>query len=97
MITNSNFKFKRIYPIVLELPFSEHIEELKQRLFHIAWIILLLTCLTFIEVKVIVKLLELPVDNVKFFQLSPGEYFVSTLFNVKSRFSWTVMLVRWSD
>lgn len=79
MITNSNFKFKRIYPVVLELPFSEHIEELKQRLFHIAWIILLLTCLTFIEVKVIVKLLELPVDNVKFFQLSPGEYFVSTV------------------
>ena len=28
----------------LELPFSEHIEELRQRCFHIFWIILLLTC-----------------------------------------------------
>ena len=74
-----NFNVKHNNNLTLELPFSEHIEELKQRLFHIAWIILLLTCLTFIEVKVIVKLLELPVDNVKFFQLSPGEYFVSTV------------------
>merc|ERR1711966_443652 len=62
-----------------ELPFSEHIEELRQRLFHTFWIILGLTCLAFIEVKFLVKILEFPVDNVKFFQLSPGEYFVSTV------------------
>ena len=79
MITNSNFNFKENYPLVLELPFSEHIEELRQRLFHIVWIILFLTCLTFFEVKIIVQILELPVNNVKFFQLSPGEYFVSTV------------------
>jgi sec-independent protein translocase protein TatC len=79
MITNSNFNFKKNYPLTLELPFSEHIEELRQRLFHIVWIILFLTCLTFFEVKLIVQILELPVNNVKFFQLSPGEYFVSTV------------------
>mgnify|MGYP000512703012 FL=1 len=79
MVTNSDFNFTNNETVILELPFSEHIEELRQRLFHIFWIILFLTCLAFIEVKFLVKILELPVDNVKFFQLSPGEYFVSTV------------------
>merc|ERR1711966_535508 len=43
------------------------------------WITLFLTFLAFLEVKVIVQILEFPVNNVKFFQLSPGEYFVSTV------------------
>merc|ERR1712154_283728 len=34
---------------------------------------------TFFEVKIIVQLLELPIINVKFFQLAPGEYFLSTV------------------
>ena len=42
-------------------------------------IVLLLTCISFVEVKSLVKILELPVTNVKFFQLSPGEYFISTI------------------
>jgi len=79
MVTNSDFNFTNNETVILELPFSEHIEELRQRLFHIFWIILFLTCTAFIEVKLLVKILELPVDNVKFFQLSPGEYFVSTV------------------
>jgi sec-independent protein translocase protein TatC len=41
-------------------------------------IILLLTCVAFIDIKDLVKILELP-SNVKFFQLSPGEYFISTI------------------
>ena len=79
MVTNSDFNFTNNEAVSLELPFSEHIEELRQRLFHIFWITLFLTCIAFIEVKLLVKILELPVDNVKFFQLSPGEYFVSTV------------------
>ena len=79
MVTNSDFNFTNNETVILELPFSEHIEELRQRLFHIFWIILFLTCAAFVEVKLLVKILELPVDNVKFFQLSPGEYFVSTV------------------
>jgi sec-independent protein translocase protein TatC len=39
----------------------------------------LLTSIAFLEVKIIVKILEFPITNVKFFQLSPGEYFISTL------------------
>jgi len=39
----------------------------------------LFTCFAFVEVKSLVKILELPINNVKFFQLSPGEYFISTV------------------
>ena len=79
MLKNNDFNFKNNAILTLELPFSEHIEELRQRLFHMVWIILFLTCLSFVEVKFLVKILELPVANVKFFQLSPGEYFISTV------------------
>jgi len=81
MINNYDFNFnvKHNNSLTLELPFSEHIEELRQRFFHIFWIILILTCVSFFEVKFIVKILELPVTEVKFFQLSPGEYFLSTV------------------
>ena len=80
MITNSNFKFDETKELgFLELEFDEHLEEMRQRIFHIFWVILFLTFIAFIEVKFLVKILELPVNNVKFFQLSPGEYFVSTV------------------
>jgi sec-independent protein translocase protein TatC len=79
MTTNSNFNFTNNSIITLELPFAEHIDELRQRIFLVCGIILLLTCFSFIEVKSLVKILELPISNVKFFQLSPGEYFISTV------------------
>jgi len=79
MTNNSNFNFTNNTLVTLELPFSEHIEELRQRVFLLFWIILLLTSVAFIEVKTLVKILELPIHDVKFFQLSPGEYFISTI------------------
>jgi len=79
MTTNSNFNFTNNTTVTLELPFSEHIEELRQLIFLVFWIILLLTCISFIEVKSLVKILELPINNVKFFQVAPGEYFISTI------------------
>jgi sec-independent protein translocase protein TatC len=79
MATNSNFNFTNNTTVTLELPFSEHIEELRQRIFLLFWIILLLTSVAFIEVKSLVKILELPINNVKFFQVAPGEYFISTI------------------
>jgi sec-independent protein translocase protein TatC len=79
MVINSNFNFTNNTVITLELPFSEHIEELRQRIFILFGIILLLTCVAFFEVKILVKILEYPVNNVKFFQISPGEYFISTI------------------
>jgi sec-independent protein translocase protein TatC len=79
MVTNSKFNFKKNTNVTLELPFSEHIEELRQRIFLVLGIILLLTCISFTEVKNLVKILELPISNVKFFQVAPGEYFISTI------------------
>ena len=79
MTSNFDFNFKNTPNLTLELPFSEHIEELRQRIIHIFCIILVLSLLAFVEVKVLVQILELPVSNVKFFQLSPGEYFASTI------------------
>jgi sec-independent protein translocase protein TatC len=79
MTTNSNFNFTNNSIVTLELPFSEHIEELRQRIFLVFGIILLLTSFAFIEVKSLVKILELPINNVKFFQVAPGEYFISTI------------------
>jgi sec-independent protein translocase protein TatC len=79
MVTNSNFNFTNNTILTLELPFSEHIEELRQRIFILFWLILVLTCVAFFEVKILVKILEYPVSNVKFFQISPGEYFISTI------------------
>jgi len=79
MVKNSNFRFAKNTSIILELPFSEHIEELRQRLLLLFVTILFLTTLSFLEVKTIVKILEYPINNVKFFQISPGEYFISTV------------------
>ena len=79
MTTNSNFNFVNNTYVTLELPFSEHMEELRQRTFLLFGIILSLSLLAFIEVKDLVKILELPIQNVKFFQISPGEYFISTI------------------
>lgn len=79
MVKNSNFSFSKNTSIILELPFSEHIEELRQRFLLLFVIILFLTTLSFLEVKTIVKILEYPINNVKFFQISPGEYFISTV------------------
>ena len=61
MVTNSNFSFKKNSSVVLELPFSEHIEELRQRLIFLFVTILLLTIGSFLEVKPIVKILEYPI------------------------------------
>ena len=75
----SEFNFKENKSVILELPFAEHVEELRQRTFHVFWVALFLTVIAFINVKFLVQFLQSPVNNVKFFQLSPGEYFVSTL------------------
>lgn len=79
MSTNSDFNFTNNSIITLELPFNEHVEELRQRLFLVIGFILLFTCFAFVEVKSLVKILELPINDVKFFQISPGEYFISTI------------------
>ena len=74
---NSNIQNKK--KIVTELFTNEHIEEIRQRCFQSFLMINLLILISFLEIKTIVKLLEMPVETVHFFQTSPGEYFLSTL------------------
>ena len=62
-----------------ELFFDEHIEEIRQRCFQSFFIILLVILSAFLDITHIVKILEVPVENIRFFQASPGEYFISTV------------------
>nr|YP_002327461.1 Sec-independent translocase component C [Vaucheria litorea]ACF70878.1 photosystem assembly protein Ycf3 [Vaucheria litorea] len=62
-----------------ELFTNEHIEEIRQRLTQSIFSIFLFILFSFIKMKSIVKVLEIPVGNIHFFQNSPGEYFLLTL------------------
>nr|WLD06063.1 Sec-independent protein translocase component TatC [Meringosphaera mediterranea] len=74
-----NFESSQNSILNLELPFVEHIEELRQRSFHTLTFVLIFSVLAFLDIKPIVHLLEVPVENVKFFQSAPGEYFLETV------------------
>jgi sec-independent protein translocase protein TatC len=65
--------------LLTELFFDEHLDEIRQRCFQSLFVVLSLILVAFCEIKEIVKILEVPVENVRFFQSSPGEYFLSTL------------------
>lgn len=79
MSTTFDFTFSQNKTKILELPFTEHLEELKHRFLHILTINLVITFFCFLEAKFLVKLLEVPSASIKFFQLSPSEYFISTV------------------
>merc|ERR1712100_81992 len=55
------------------------LEELRQRIFQMGVIFLTMILVVFINVKTIVEILEKPVTMIKFIQLSPGEYLISTI------------------
>ncbi len=78
-MTEFKFQTKKQTKLRLELPFMEHAIELKQRFFYIIIIFLTLSFNLFLNIKPIVKVLKLLVNNIKFFQLSPSEYFFSSI------------------
>jgi sec-independent protein translocase protein TatC len=80
-IKGGSFKFRtKLFDTNnMELPFVEHIEELRQRFFQMLCLISSSILITFLNVKRIVELLEQPVSTIKFIQLSPGEYLISTI------------------
>lgn len=63
----------------LELFFNEHYHETRHRIFYILSFFSTVTSVTLYNVKTLVKILESPISNIQFFQLAPGEYFVSTI------------------
>lgn len=81
LVKTSEFKFrtKLLKEYEMELPFAEHTEELRQRFFQLIYIFLFISGVIFTNVTVFVKILENPVQGIKFIQLSPGEYLISTI------------------
>jgi len=63
----------------VEFFFEEHFEEIRQRLLQSLLLILIFIIFAFVNIEPIVSILEKPVRNIRFFQLSPGEYFLSTI------------------
>lgn len=83
IISNNDFKFSQtqldLESEALELPISEHVEELRQRLFQFIGLAIVFIGVFFLKITPIVEFLEAPVNEIKFIQLSPGEYFISTV------------------
>ncbi|AAP99507.1 MULTISPECIES: twin-arginine translocase subunit TatC [Prochlorococcus] len=61
-----------------QMPFFDHLEELRQRLLKSFFAIVLGAVLSLLLVKPLVKILEAPAGSIHFLQLAPGEFlFVS--------------------
>lgn len=58
-----------------EMSISEHLNELRTRLFITLFIFILCTAINCIFLKQLTLFLQLPATGIKFLQLSPGEYF----------------------
>jgi sec-independent protein translocase protein TatC len=65
--------------LIVAVAFSEHIEELRQRIYQSLIISFLVMILFFTDVNSWVEILTNSVKMIKFIQLAPGEYFISTL------------------
>ncbi len=62
----------------VEMPFLEHLEELRQRVLKALIAIVLCAAGSLVFVRPIVRLLEAPAGSIRFLQLAPGEFlFVS--------------------
>jgi len=82
LITAQPFCFKPLEiqdELTLVVAFSDHIEELRQRIFQSLIVATLLFLLFFINSQYWVQFLATPVSTIKFIQLAPGEYFISTV------------------
>jgi len=84
IIKDNDFQFLKTKSLgldseALELPVSEHIDEIRQRGFHSVVFLIIAISVIFFNMTPIVQVLEAPVQGIKFIQLSPGEYFLSTV------------------
>lgn len=62
-----------------EMSLTEHLEEVRQRLFWSLSLLVTAIISCIFTVKNIVKLLQEPATGIKFLQLAPGEYFFASL------------------
>jgi sec-independent protein translocase protein TatC len=78
----SNYRFldtKTNAKNALLVAFSEHVKELRQRFFQSLINITLAIIFFFLNIDWLVQMLANIVTSIKFIQLAPGEYFISTI------------------
>lgn len=70
---------KQELPFDAEMPINEHLEELRERALSAGAALFLTVLVAFAFSKDLIVFLEGPVRDIKFLQLSPGEFFYTTL------------------
>ena len=67
---------KKIYEVNdnKEMSFSDHLEELRQRILNSIYSIIICIFFSFIVIKPLISFLEIPAKEIKLLQLSPGEF-----------------------
>mmetsp|Transcript_16698 Transcript_16698/g.56112 ORF Transcript_16698/g.56112 Transcript_16698/m.56112 type:complete len:249 (+) Transcript_16698:51-797(+) len=63
----------------VEMSFSEHVEEFRQRLFFSLAMFILISLGCFYFLNDVVEIVKTPAVGVKFFQFAPGEYFFTSI------------------
>lgn len=66
-------------PNDVEMSIFEHLEELRMRIFYSLIVVAIAVVGCFVAVKPIVQLLQAPAQGAKFLQLSPGEFFFTSV------------------
>ena len=56
------------------MPFTEHLDEFRQRIINSIYSILISIFVSFLVIKPIINFLEIPAKNIRLLQLSPGEF-----------------------
>jgi sec-independent protein translocase protein TatC len=80
MKKNMQFKFRlsllnqKIAPKIY-MGLNEHNQELRERIFHLVILFLILTVVCFSQTKPLAQILQSVIPGIKFFQPSPDEYF----------------------
>ncbi|MFM7228270.1 MAG: twin-arginine translocase subunit TatC [Cyanobacteriota bacterium] len=67
------------FPGEVEMTFVEHLEELRWRLLRSLAAVVLAAAAALVEVRPLVRLLELPARGMRFLQLAPGEFLLVSL------------------
>lgn len=65
-----NLKAPKIY-----MGLNEHNQELRERIFHLFFLLIILLFLSLSQIKELTQFLQGAIDGIKFFQPSPDEYF----------------------
>ena len=56
------------------MPFTDHLEELRQRILNSIFATIICIVFSFIVIKPLIQFLEIPAKNIRLLQLSPGEF-----------------------